>query len=116
MLEKIKVGGIDYDVYIKDLSKADTPELIRMGMHSEVQAVIEVSDKLSKQKRDQTFVHEMLHAVVSESGAIIEKEEEVVNQLGLVLYQVLKDNDLSFIREEKRSDKNGKRKVVNYLV
>ena len=41
----------------------------------------------------------MLHAVVCESGAVIENEEDVVNQMGLVLYQILRDNDLSFIKE-----------------
>lgn len=99
MLEKIKVGGIDYDVSVKDLSHSDSPELIRMGNHYEADMKIEISDRLPKQKRDQTFIHEMLHAVVCESGAVIENEEDVVNQMSLVLYQVLRDNDLSFIKE-----------------
>ena len=31
MLKKIRVGGIDYDVSVKDLSHCDSPELIRLG-------------------------------------------------------------------------------------
>lgn len=99
MLQKIKIGGIDYDIFVKDLSEFDEPNSFRMGQHSEMQTSIEISDKLPKQKRNQTFVHEMLHAVVCESGAVLENEEDVVNQMGLVLYQALKDNDLSFIGE-----------------
>lgn len=100
MLKKIRVGGIDYDVAIKDLSQFDSPNSYRMGQHSELQTSIEISDKLPKQKRDQTFIHEMLHAVVCESGVVLENEEDIVNQMGLVLYQVLRDNDFSFIKEK----------------
>ena len=99
MLKKIRVGGIDYDVSVKDLSHCDPPELIRLGNHNEADMKIEISDRLPRQKRNQTFIHEMLHAVVCESGAVIGNEEDVVNQMGLVLYQVLRDNDLSFIKE-----------------
>ena len=100
-LRKLKVGGIDYDVSIKDLSQFDAQNSFRMGQHHEMNATIEISDKLSKQKRDQTFVHELLHAIVCESGLELDDEETVVNQMGLMLYQVLKDNDLSLIRESK---------------
>ena len=99
MLKKFRVGGIDYDVSVKDLSHCDSPELIRLGNHNEADMKIEISDRLPRQKRNQTFVHEVLHAVVCESGAVIENEEDIVNQMGLVLYQVLRDNDLSFIKE-----------------
>ena len=99
MLKEIRVGGIDYDVSVKDLSHCDSPELIRLGNHNEADMKIEISDRLPRQKRNQTFIHEMLHAVVCESGAVIENEEDVVNQMGLVLYQILRDNDLSFIKE-----------------
>lgn len=99
MLEKIKVGGIDYDVSVKDLSHYNSPGFIRMGACDSPEMTIEISDRLPKQKRDQTFIHEMLHAVVCESGAVIENEEDVVNQMSLVLYQVLRDNDLSFVKE-----------------
>ena len=99
MLKEIRVGGIDYDVSVKDLSHCDSPELIRLGNHNEADMKIEISDRLPRQKRNQTFIHEMLHAVVCESGAVIENEEDVVNQMGLVLYQILSDNDLSFIKE-----------------
>ena len=99
MLKEIRVGGIDYDVSVKDLSHCDSPELIRLGNHNEADMKIEISDRLPRQKRNQTFIHEMLHAVVCESGAVIENEEDIVNQMGLVLYQVLRDNDLSFIKE-----------------
>lgn len=101
MLEKVKVGGIDYDVSVKDLSSFDQPNSFMMGKHHEMNTSIEISDKLSKQKRDQTFIHELLHAVVCESGLELDDEETVVNQMGLVLYQILKDNDFSFIRDSK---------------
>ena len=71
MLKEIRVGGIDYDVSVKDLSHCDSPELIRLGNHNEADMKIEISDRLPRQKRNQTFIHEMLHAVVCESGAVL---------------------------------------------
>lgn len=98
MLDKIKVGGIDYTVSIEDLSDFNNGESFRMGQCSEVKAVIEISKDISLQKQKQTLIHEMMHAVFIESGIDAENEEELVNSIGLVLYQVLKDNDFSWIR------------------
>jgi len=50
---------------------------------------------MSRDKKEQTLLHEMLHACFNEAG-FDEQDEDVVNRLGIVLYQVLKDNNLSF--------------------
>lgn len=98
MLDKIKVGGIDYAVSIEDLSDFNNGETFRMGQCHEVKAVIEISEGMSVQRQNQTLIHEMMHAVFIESGIDAENEEELVNSIALVLYQVLKDNDFSWIR------------------
>ena len=58
--------------------------------------LIEINDKIHKTRQDQTLVHELTHAMFFEAG--LEDEEDLVNRLGLILYQVLKDNDFSWLR------------------
>ncbi|CAM3730299.1 hypothetical protein MEZE111188_05645 [Mesobacillus zeae] len=56
---------------------------------------IEILNSLSETKKEQTLVHEMLHACFNEAG-FNEQDEDVVNRVSIVLYQVLKDNKLYF--------------------
>lgn len=59
---------------------------------------------LSPQKKQQTILHEVMHAVWWQSGVdrMFEgpekhkKEEEIIHALSMGLYQVLRDNELSF--------------------
>lgn len=46
-------------------------------------------------KKEQTFVHELLHACFNEAG-FNEQDEDMINRVGVMLYQVLKDNYLDF--------------------
>ena len=96
---EIKVGGIFYQVKQCDLSAYDSDGNYRMGNQHETKALIEIRDEMPKQKQDQTLIHEMTHAMFSEMGIVIENDEDLVNRVGLILYQVLKDNDFSWIQE-----------------
>lgn len=94
MLDKIKVAGIDYDVVLKDLSTRNDDE-IQLGFCIYSENKIEINDQVHVERQKQTLIHEMMHAIFQEAG--IEDDEDIVNRLGLVLYQVLKDNDFSWL-------------------
>lgn len=96
MLEKIKVGGIYYDIEYKELlSESDT----QLGWCRYDKARIEINNTVNEQVQEQTLIHELTHAMFNEAGIDIENEEDVVNKMGLILHQVLQDNDFSFIGE-----------------
>lgn len=100
MINKIKVGAIDYDVELKEVIEVDN-DTGYYGMCHHSEGLIEVSTRHSLQRQHQTLVHELLHAVMHESGLSHEmddeEEERLVNRISIVLYQVMKENDLSFL-------------------
>lgn len=91
---KIIVAGIGYEI-----TEVDTVVINGSteyaGSIDYSNSEIELLKSLSKTKKEQTLVHEVLHACFHEAG-FNEQDEDVVNRVGIVLYQVLKDNDLSF--------------------
>lgn len=50
---------------------------------------------MSPTKKEQVLIHELLHACIAEAG-FDEQDEDVVNRVSIVLYQVLKDNAFDF--------------------
>lgn len=97
MLDKIKVGGIVYDVEFKEL-EADRG--VQLGWCEYAKSKIEINNhNISEQKQEQTIIHEMTHAIIHEAGLDFgDDEERIVNHISLVLHQVLKDNDFSWLR------------------
>lgn len=61
---------------------------------------IELRKGLSKERLEQTLVHEMLHAVFFEAGYAGEDYEDIVNRTSVILHQTLKQNDLPKIFEQ----------------
>lgn len=99
MLDKVIVAGITYEVNVKEAVEIDGDFNYR-GSCDKNNAVIEIKRDMAQQKKQQTFLHELLHAIFEESGLDIENEEDIVCQLSPVLYQVLKDNDFSFLNQK----------------
>lgn len=99
MIDNIKVGGIDYIVIYTDLSAYDSNDSYRMGNTHEAKAIIEIRKEMPKQRQEQVLIHEMVHAMFYEIGIEMEDDEDIVNRVGLVLHQVLKDNDFSWLRK-----------------
>lgn len=98
MIEKLKVGGLTYDIEFKEL---EADEGVQLGWCKRTQTLIEVNNhNISEQLQNQTLIHEMTHAILFEAGLELENEEDAVNRIGLVLHQVLKDNDFSWLRED----------------
>lgn len=100
VVDKIKVGGITYDVvYTEDISG------FLYGSCNYEKGKILISSKTGEERQQQTLIHEMLHAIMFETGLTQEeededREEEMVNRISLVLHQVLADNDFSFLRRD----------------
>jgi len=90
--EKLKVAGIDYQIQeVEEID--DDPSM--MGSCLYQRTIIKIKSNMSNDKKEQTLIHELLHACFNEAG-FNEQDEDVINRVGIVLYQVLKDNQLSF--------------------
>lgn len=92
MLEKIKIGGMEYQV--KEIKFGESNGDVTLGECHFETADILINENLSDKRKEQTLVHEMVHAMLFECGSIEYDNEELVNQMGLIMYQILKDNDL----------------------
>lgn len=92
-MEAVKIGGLTYTIKKKaDLQGKDGP----WGHIRYKTQEIELDDSLSEQLEDQTLIHEIVHGVLVEAG-YTNHEEDQANRIGLVLYQVLTDNDFSWL-------------------
>lgn len=92
--KQIKVGAITYKVEEKETV------IIRdnknyLGSCNYDKQEIEIMADLGKQRKEDVFIHELTHAIFEGAG-YDEQDEDQVNRIGKVLYQVLKDNQLSF--------------------
>ena len=96
-MEKLKVGGIEYRIERKELEAADG---VQFGWCRCDKVLIEINDRINEQKQEQTLIHELTHAMFHECGLDeLDNEEGIVNRLSIVLYQVLKDNDFSWLNK-----------------
>lgn len=92
----IKIGSMTYSVKI-------TNEPIILN-HQECKGIIEyddltikISNKIAKQRQEETFIHEILHGIIHERNLILEDEEMIVEEISKCLYQVIKDNKEIFV-------------------
>ena len=97
-MEKVKVGGIIYEIEKKESVEVNQDKN-HYGVCNFKDATIEISTTVNEQRQKQTLIHEIMHAVFDEAGIELENEETIVNQISLVWYQVLKDNDFSFLNK-----------------
>lgn len=89
---QVNVVGIDYTVQYQD-GMMKNYSLLGQVLYAE--STIDIDSSMSQSKKEQVFVHELVHAIFNEAG-YDEQDEEMVNRLSIVLYQVLKQNDLKF--------------------
>jgi len=101
ILDKIKVAGIDYEVEEVDVVILEG-NTNYAGSCLYIESKIELLKDLPITKKEQTLVHEIIHACLFEAG-FNEHDEYLVNRLGIVLYQVLKDNNLNFCDERRNT-------------
>ena len=89
---QVNVAGVDYKVQYQE-GMLKTHNLMGQVLYAET--TIDIEPSMSESKKEQVFVHELVHAIFNEAG-YDEQDEEMVNRLSIVLYQVLKQNDLKF--------------------
>ncbi|MBO1583235.1 ImmA/IrrE family metallo-endopeptidase [Bacillus sp. XF8] len=100
-----KIGGVKYNVQsVKGLAK----EHGVLGQILYNDLIIKVDADLPRDRLEETFIHEVLHGIFHEAG-YEEQDEDMINRVGKVLYQVIQDNlqtdiDESLI-EELRSER-----------
>ncbi|MBX9972125.1 ImmA/IrrE family metallo-endopeptidase [Cytobacillus firmus] len=87
---KVKVGGIEYEII--QIEKMEE-QFNHLGQILYTKGIIKVDKELAPDRKEQVFIHELLHACFYEAG-FEEQDEDMVNRLGIVLYQVIKDNHL----------------------
>jgi predicted metallopeptidase len=105
--DKVNIAGIEYKVK-EVLGLEQKHGLLGQVLYSITE--IEIDNRLSKARKEQVFVHELLHACFYEAG-YAEQEEDVVNRVSAVLYQVLKDNNICFGGKVVETD-NGKKMMI----
>lgn len=96
--KELKIGGFQWTVEEqKDIANESS---VFGSTHTQSQKIF-IEPGLNIQKRDQTLLHEVMHAIWWQSG--LERifddrkmEEKVVHAMAMGLYQVLKDNKLQF--------------------
>lgn len=97
-VERIKVGGVTYAIERKESVEINQDKNY-YGVCNFKDTLIQISNTVNEQRQQQTLIHEIMHAVFHEAGIELDNEETVVNQASLVWYQVLKDNDFSFLNK-----------------
>lgn len=96
--ERVNVAGINYKVsQVKGLAeKYDLG-----GQIYYEKGLIDIDSDMSQDKKEQVLIHEVLHSIFNEAG-FRQQDEDMITRLGIVLYQVLKYNDLYLGREGDR--------------
>lgn len=85
--KKVKVGGITYKVKNVGIISCGTNCCGSCDLDN---SVIELLKKHKKQAKEQTFLHELLHAMFYHCN--LEQDEHLIEVLAQALYMVIKDN------------------------
>jgi hypothetical protein len=96
LLDEVKVAGIEYSVEEKEVVIIEDCKSYA-GLCNYKDARIEILKDMSPGRKEETLVHEILHAALFEAG-YKDHDEELVGRVSKVLYQILKDNDFSWLR------------------
>jgi len=88
--KQLKVGGAIYTVH-------EVEGLLRkISMYGNVEfgdCVIQIDSAMTDERKEQTIIHEMLHAIHFEAGYNPEEQDEdTINRTANVLHQVIVDN------------------------
>lgn len=98
---KVKIGSITYDVSTNKDDYLKGAELL--GEIAYTDQTVFVRSDIPKERQDNVFIHEIVHGMLYEMGHKDFDNEDLIKPLSNILYQVLKDNKLSF---DQRSDQD----------
>jgi len=93
--KEIRVGANDYKVKAINSLLDDSDNL---GNITYSNATIRIDDSLAESTFKETLAHELVHAMLYESGYYEHNEDQVI-RLGKVLSMILRDNDFTFMRD-----------------
>ena len=92
MINKLKIGFLTYEV--SDFAPGEAAVRELYGTQNAVEQKIKLDSSLSKERKKETFLHEILHAVwgqwIAVEGAV--EEETAVRAIAIGLTTVFKDN------------------------
>ena len=90
---KVRVGSIDYDVELTDETLVLNTQQ-SLGIIDYDNNKIRIANNIqSNQRQEQTFLHELVHAITREFKIdFTEDEETIVDKLAYGLHQVIRDN------------------------
>ena len=87
---KINVCGVNYEVL--QLDEVDNnPSCLGLCVYEK--SLIQIKKGISIERKKQTLIHELLHAMLYEAG-YYEHDENQVDNLSVVLNQVISQNDI----------------------
>lgn len=89
--KKIKVGNIVYKVSLKDKVLDDDGEKC-WGTTGYQECEIAIMKSLPYQRKVETFMHEVTHAVFEQTRSDICNDESIIDPVSKMLDQVLHDN------------------------
>lgn len=92
LVNKVDIAGIEFDV--KEIDNLIYEHNLGGQIFYE-KGIIHIDSSMCDDKKEQVLVHEILHGIFDQAG-YDEQDEDMVNRLGVVLYQVLKNNNLYF--------------------
>jgi hypothetical protein len=103
--KQLKVGGTIYTVN-------EVAGLLRkLSMYGNVDfgdCIIQIDADMSDERKEQTIIHEMLHATHFEAGYNPEEQDEdMINRVANVLHQVIVDNIDILATPERRGGVGG---------
>jgi hypothetical protein len=90
MLKQIKIGGVVYKVEVVDPTHPKLDNERNNGCYSTKTQTIYIANDITEQMQEISFLHEIIHAIN------LDYSEEQVEFLSKSIYQVLRDNNLSF--------------------
>lgn len=89
---KVNVIGMTYEVRITPAKEMELEnDDILMGEVLYADNLIRINDSIHEARQEQTFIHELTHAIFFEAG-YEDHDEDMVNRVGKVLHRVLRDN------------------------
>lgn len=96
----IKIGGLVYS--IEKVEKLQNDELIEglAGIIDYTKLTIRLEKDLHEQMLNQTLIHEITHGAFEEAG--LEQDEDTVNKISKVFFQILLDNDFNFLKPDEK--------------
>ncbi len=95
--KEIKIGPFTYQIKRPEVLYNEKGQEL-YGQISYAEQVIRLSQVGSIERQESSLLHEIIHGVLDQTGHADEVEEEIVETLGIGLYEVLKENGL--LRED----------------